>query len=846
MKNMQSKNLKLLFSLIPATVSVACFSLISCTNDYNKLHDNYIVWSNSSNQSGEFSYAYPNGIDKNLQDINNLTQPKLIRIASQNQPEIDFRDSIVLKPTELWYQFEQASSISLKDSGLNESIFSVDNIKRVDYSNSVPDSEKKPSVLYPTFDKGNGFSNPYLFVDSSIFNSINHKSFFEKLKNSNKFIIKNDGKQTANYWVNFEGKDNIDGKKFEVTLQDFKFGLIVKALQNKKLRDKFLKENLMSENQKLEKLNFKENSPYFDGQNIVNVFDSFGLSSSFLEDKNQWKGFIESDYLEIRTKDGKDTDLTEAFKYLLIYSNLLDAIPYEYIIKKYGPYPFSDESFSWFYEYGKTYKNTLYGSYYFVNKNTMNETVLYRNTKYARDNSKWQNQKHLNEIKFKYNTLPIGQSTFNTQSYNAFKQNIISSLNIDGLTLDLKEQILSDFSKYNLSYERNTLKYLPSTDIALNLTPKGKNLYFNDSFANAFYGLSLKEIEEQNYSYNSIFSKESLAFQSMFLNIINAYTIASTSAQDMFLSQAPYDINISSINTSGTNYLTLRDAHANIHKQIILDIDKGRLEKINKTVQFDNKLNATKLKNLTDLNKQISSVDKEIIKKNITKYIDKVLAKTEEQYLEFTLPIKAFNLSKKQLNLLPLIEKEFSTIDERIKAKIVLVDDFDKFNQYFKFGSSIYSYSTFRLNQSTTTDFLKTLVLKNKFEILAKAFNVYKQVKNDEITYFAIFDFFEYLKSNHKKTFDQLEMLCNMKINEIKEENFTFEITQILNKYFATLELSKVVNLINEINNLHAYTINFENKILLANFSKVLYQKYIIKPFSFDGLNYLQDILIKE
>ena len=96
MKYKTLKNITLI--TLPSLISIA---MVSCGNDYNKLHDNYVTHKNSPNKANNFSYAYANSYDDTLKEINLATGSKLLRIASQNQPEIDFRDNISTRPTEL-------------------------------------------------------------------------------------------------------------------------------------------------------------------------------------------------------------------------------------------------------------------------------------------------------------------------------------------------------------------------------------------------------------------------------------------------------------------------------------------------------------------------------------------------------------------------------------------------------------------------------------------------------------------------------------------------------------------------------------------------------------------------
>ncbi|MFC2751675.1 MAG: OppA family ABC transporter substrate-binding lipoprotein, partial [Metamycoplasma salivarium] len=240
MKYKTLKNITLI--TLPSLISIA---MVSCGNDYNKLHDNYVTHKNSPNKANNFSYAYANSYDDTLKEINLATGSKLLRIASQNQPEIDFRDNISTRPTELWYQFEYASSISVYYkflSGYNQGEYRNSKIKQVIYED-ISDDKKDPKFYYPKKDKGNGFYNPYLFVPSSDGESINYQDIsneyaglFNQLKVATSFNIKMRNDQ--NHWINSDGqivKKNLI--PFGVRAIDFRLGLIKSFFQNKAFRD---------------------------------------------------------------------------------------------------------------------------------------------------------------------------------------------------------------------------------------------------------------------------------------------------------------------------------------------------------------------------------------------------------------------------------------------------------------------------------------------------------------------------------------------------------------------------------------------------------------------------------
>ena len=65
MKYKTLKNIALI--TLPSLISIA---MVSCGNDYNKLHDNYVTHKNGPNKANNFSYAYANSYDDTLKEIN--------------------------------------------------------------------------------------------------------------------------------------------------------------------------------------------------------------------------------------------------------------------------------------------------------------------------------------------------------------------------------------------------------------------------------------------------------------------------------------------------------------------------------------------------------------------------------------------------------------------------------------------------------------------------------------------------------------------------------------------------------------------------------------------------------
>lgn len=819
------KQLTIFFSSIPI-LSISTFSL-ACSNDYNKLHDNFVYQKNFANPSKNFSYAYSNSSNDVLKEINLATGAKLFRIGSQNQPKIDFRDNITTKPTELWYQFEHCSSITIKNSKYPQGItYSKDTIMKAIYKETL-DSEKDPNFFYPKKDKGNGFYKPYLFVPSKNKESINNESFFENLRSATSVSLNFNENNYINYWVNSKGQQT----PYRITGNDFRLGLLRSFLKNKIYRDNFIsKNNLNSEREKKEYIRSKDN-PYFNGEDIQNFFDSYNIQTEGLFNFNK-----EDDSITFNSKNNNENDFTEFFKNLFLYSNIIDGIPYQYLAKKYDL-----KKINWFYEYGKTYDSTLYCSYYYVAKNTSDETRLFRNTNYIKNNSEWQNAKHLNEVVYKYNSIPISKEAYALQMYNAFKQNIVSSLDVSDLNPDQKQYILSNYDKFNLNFIRKFEKYKSHNNIIHNYFPSSNSYYFNDNFSKLYYGANINILSHKyKEKPKDYYSKKSLVFKTLLNNVINPQALINllNLENETWMSQAPTDLNINSKNIKNTNYEILKDAQANLSNQTILGIDENQfLYKFNNSSQYDNKLKFNS--NFINLYESLKACDFDEIKSRIKKLVDEFYSTNQNssEFIEWDIPIEAFNLSDDIKNKLKLIEKIYSELHPKLKPRLVFVDNYETYEQYFLKNKSIYKENKFTLLESNTTNFIIEMLQTDNYKYLSYIIKMLKDVKyNNAFNYLN-----KMIKSLNFNVRNQIEELSfnNIISNETKKIiNSTFI------EYLKNQNTQDIVNIIKEINNIFSYTISTKNNVSLYSFNKIAYQKFITKPIAYDGLSYLQDIYL--
>ena len=832
------KNIKI-FMLIP-TIFPMIFIPLSCSNDYNKLHDNFVYQKNIANPATDFSYAYSNSYNDVLKQINLATGAKLFRISSQNQPNIDFRDNITTKPTELWYQFEHCSSITIRKTNLpnDEGItYTKDSIMKAIYQNVI-ESEKDPNFYYPKKDKGNGFYKPYLFVPSNNEQSINHKSFFDNLKSAYSITLNFKDKHYDNYWINHKGEQT----KYKITSKDFWFGLLRSALKNKNYRNKFIDKYHFDQSKEQNEYEKNKNNPYFDGEDIFEFFNKYNIKTDNLFNYEKFKNAGENDSITFESANNSKINFIDFFKNMFLYSNIMDALPYQFLLDKYNlsndRLLDSTNSFNWFYEYGKTYDKTLFGSYYYVSKNTTNDMKLYRNTHYIKKDSEWQKTKHLNEIVYRYNAIPLSRTAYALQMYNAFKQNIVSSLDITDLNNDQKQYILSNYRKFNLNFGRKYQLYHSHNNIINNYFPKSESYFFNDNFSKLYYGKGINQLKQID-NISEFYTKNSFIFKSLINNVINPQTLIRLLKlkNDIWMSQAPADINIDGTTKNDVNYETLKDAQANINKQFILENDtENKLSKWNNTNQYDNKQKS--IKNLTNLYESLKSIDFDFIKKKVNEIIEKYYKEnSSDKPIEWDIPIEAFGISDLVKEKLKYIEKIYREIHPRLKPRVVFVDSYEKYDLYYKQGKSIYSENKFTLLESNTISFILEMLKTNNYKYLSLMINMYEDLNSN--TYKSISRMFYSLDDSLKLK------LKNLKNSNLLTKGEKQEIENAILNYLSEESVQSIVDLINEINNIFSYTISIKNNVSLFNFEKTVYQKFITKPMDYNGLSYLQDIYLE-
>ena len=423
--------------------------------------------------------------------------------------------------------------------------------------------------------------------------------------------------------------------------------------------------------------------------------------------------------------------------------------------------------------------------------------------------------------------------------FNAFKQNIVSTVDLNLLTKSQRDEIFSNYANYNISFTKTFSKNSAPSKIILNNFPKGKNLHFNNHFANLYYGL---ENFDENYDLKNSLNTKTILFKNLINQVINQYGIIDilNNNNEVWVSQAPVDLLINSLNKNeNTNYSSLRDAIQNLNS--VIDLQNGGkilFPYINKEKTINNE-------NIFNTKEKLKAANFSNIKENLSNIIEEYFKHKIKSDIVWEIPILSDNLNNEQKEAIKVVEDIFAEIHPLLKAKVKYIDNYDLYYEYFKKDASIYKEQILDIKQDSALFFIKEMLLNNNCESLSYIIHLVKslQVTNEKV--------YKECKSLIKEIQDAdlvlYNMLYNKKVNDLITKEDQTKIKNILNNYFNRIQISteQIIHLVNEINNIFSLTISFENNIDNSTYSKVIYQKFIVKPLTYNGLSYLQDVLIK-
>lgn len=471
----------------------------------------------------------------------------------------------------------------------------------------------------------------------------------------------------------------------------------------------------------------------------------------------------------------------------------------------------------------------LYFGSYVLTDNKIDQQTFEKNPFFKLASS---SSKELKKVILKYNPLAIDNETYSLQSFNAYKQNLITETSLNLFNKEQQEQILLNKKIYGLTYNLNIAKNKVPINYFYNFNLKPLNNFkFDDHFAELFYGLSINQMLNKKESILKYFNNsKQYQFRSILSLVINKISfIKKNNHNNLWYSYVPEDTILSGTDFIDSSYQKAYDAKNYINAELNL----------NKSLIFEHQYKNSyyDVYNLTNLLPQYQGFNFSELKKETKKLLDDYFANKnlKDPKVNFTIPVfesKNFNNNFNYQIYLKLIKE----LDQRLNPQIEFVS-LDKINnnQYF------INYQNINLQNNSIYYFLKTMFLDNTNSwllLLANSKLDFEQINK--------------LKDNFK---DLLLKIENISIEDLtsdkwqltlfndeqKQRNFETELQQYLNN----LTCWEQIKLLNEFTNLIRIPINSNMYSNYGEYEQIMVQNYLVKPANDLGYNVFQDIKLK-
>ncbi|ADN69212.1 OppA family ABC transporter substrate-binding lipoprotein [Mycoplasmopsis fermentans] len=502
--------------------------------------------------------------------------------------------------------------------------------------------------------------------------------------------------------------------------------------------------------------------------------------------------------------------------------------------------------------YGKNYQNICFIGYYVLNKNTVDEQIFIKNNNSALDSFN-QNEKQniLNKVTIKYNPIQSDEPTFRLQSYNAFKQNLLSEASYDIFNQLQKDEIDNFSNLFGVTYtlfkpnNSNVISYF------YNVNPYAKNnkdFKFNEAFSLLFYNQKLKELKDQNLVNKKYYEPHQIVFRNILNNCINQYSfIKNLNHNTYWNSFASQSLNYDSSNNSGI----LDNQNVNFLDDINRVYDYHFDSKTNK---FDNKIidfngsdglikHSINSKNILDINEQLKSANYQIYQNEMKQILDDFYSKNgdyKNQKIQFTLPIFAEKSSFID-SLYKRIAFLYNNLDNRLNVNFEYAskEANNYFSKYQNFSAVDNSFSNYLINLITANNqFFLNLFLYSKVNL--ESINYDKNIKKiistieetiNKVDYFKNYEL-QKIKAN-SSLLDQILQKNNLKLKEFKAR---------FKEKIQALNFDQQFNILKSIDSFLGIRVTEDNFLFTNEYQKSIVQYFYTKPINLDGFTYFQDI----
>ncbi|WP_027334658.1 OppA family ABC transporter substrate-binding lipoprotein [Mycoplasmopsis felifaucium] len=496
--------------------------------------------------------------------------------------------------------------------------------------------------------------------------------------------------------------------------------------------------------------------------------------------------------------------------------------------------------------------NMKFASKYVLNEFDTNQAKYLKNI-HSWDENFNQSLTNLKSVKLKFNPVPIDEPTYRLQSFNSYKQNLISEVPYN-LFNETQQKEIDEYSKvYGLNFEYSSSSFENSNKYFYNMIFENDVDYkFNNNFSKLVFSKNKKDLKGYEHGF---YNKNSYTFLNLINNIQNQYIgnkiLGHNKYWNSYISQSAYfDI---PFNEADKMFSLVEDFN-NLHVDYY-DLYTGA--PIRDYLTFDNFYTgntglipyAYEGDKIIDLNIQFMSPKyndyANIIRKILNDFMSNN-ADVNDQIVEWTIPVFS-EKNYKTDNYYSRLVKLINGIDYRLNVKYEYVDKNNK--------SYIYQYSSFNLADNSVANHIYNLIDSNN-SLLINIFLFMKQFNNEDgnmkpVYYQFIKDLSEIIQNTFKTDwlakmdlykweghyiFDELLKSSNLSKLDFQKS--------FINSFNSQLSKSEQFNVLRSVDDLLLIRQNEYSYLFVNEFEKVLVQYFYTKPLNDQGFTYYQDISV--
>ncbi|WP_338822451.1 OppA family ABC transporter substrate-binding lipoprotein [Mycoplasmopsis felifaucium] len=496
--------------------------------------------------------------------------------------------------------------------------------------------------------------------------------------------------------------------------------------------------------------------------------------------------------------------------------------------------------------------NMKFASKYVLNEFDTNQAKYLKNI-HSWDENFNQSLTNLKSVKLKFNPVPIDEPTYRLQSFNSYKQNLISEVPYN-LFNETQQKEIDEYSKvYGLNFEYSSSSFENVNKYFYNLIFENDVDYkFNNNFSKLVFSKNKKDLKGYEQGF---YNKNSYTFLNLINNIHNQYIgnkiLGHNKYWNSYISQSAYfDI---PFNETDKMFSLVEDFN-NLHVDYY-DLYTGT--PIRDYSTFDNFYTgntglipyAYEGDKIIDLNIQFMSPKYNEYAKIIRKILDDFMSNNADaniQRIEWTIPVFS-EKNYKTDNYYSRLVKLINGIDHRLNVKYDYADKNDK--------SYIYQYKSFNLADNSVANHIYNLIDSNN-SLLINIFLFMKQFSNeDENMKPVYYHFIKVLSDIIQNTF-KTDWFAQMNLYKedghyifdelLKSSNLSkldFQ-KSFINSFNSQLSKSEQFNILRSVDDLLLIRQNEYSYLFVNEFEKVLVQYFYTKPLNDQGFTYYQDISV--